>query len=228
MTAEPCDATRPVWATPTASLATTRLGDTWRDVNPPSAPPGRAWRRPRPAVLCPPSWGEWGGEWGWVGEQAGGLTAMGAGGLEQSERLERPWQAARGYEGSCARHWGGRSAGMGIGQAVESGQHHSSPAAGSPAGPCAAPAVAREEPQGLGRKRPWRTCLGPSSSPPTAQPSPGRHGQQPAPPPPSCQGDKLDARIAHVCWCSTNLSPLGSDNNFIACGSARWQGCRAP
>ena len=54
-----------------------------------------------------------------MGEQAGGLTAMGVGGLEQSERLERPWQAAGGHEGSCARHWGGRPAEVGIGQAVE-------------------------------------------------------------------------------------------------------------
>ena len=78
--------------------------------------------------------------------------------------------------------------------------------------------VAREKPQGLGREQPWRTCSGPSSSPPTAQPSPARPGQLPAVPTSGLSGWQAGAQIAHVCWCSTNLSPLGSGNNFIACG----------
>ena len=176
-------------------------------------------RRPRPAVLCPPSWGERGGERGRVGEQAGGSPPWARAGWSSpsaSSGRDRPPGGTR----ARARGTGvvGRPRWASVRQWSRGSPHHSSPAAGSPAGPCAAPAVAREEPQGLGRKRSWRTCSGPSSSPPTAQPSPGRHGQQPAPPPPSCQGDKLDAQIAHVCWCSANLSPLGSGNNFIACG----------
>ena len=92
--------TWPVWAAPSTPLATTRPGGTRRDVNPPSGPPGRVWRRPRPAVLCPPSWGERGGERGRVGEQAGGSPPWARAGWSSpsaSSGRDRPPEGTRAH-----------------------------------------------------------------------------------------------------------------------------------
>ena len=93
-----------------------------------------------------------------------GFTATGVGGLGQSEGFDRPRLIAEGRDGPVRAALGRSACPKHHAWARASAQRCGSPAAGSPAEPCAAPAVAREWQQGVGRGVGART-LSMSSAP---------------------------------------------------------------
>ena len=93
-----------------------------------------------------------------------GFTATGVGRLGQSEGFERPRLVVEGRDGPVRAALGWSACPERHARARASAQRRGSPAAGSPAEPCAAPAVAREWRQGVGRGAGART-LSVSSAP---------------------------------------------------------------
>ncbi len=153
----------PVCATPTTLLATSRPVGTQRDVLRPPGKPGRLNDQLRPSVLrtrVGVSELQVGGRWG----AEGGVHRHGRGQAGAVRGLRAAEADRRGTRRTRARGIGA----VGVPRAPRSGraaaQRRGSPAAGSPAEPCAAPAVAREWQQGVGRGAGART-LSVSSAP---------------------------------------------------------------